>query len=457
LSAEAQDKASGVQAVKFYVWGIDFLERVDKRKPRHHLIGVDSTAPYEAIWDCSRIPDFHFPRLRFYCDIIDNAGNIAEKAGGTVKYVVLDRHAEFKSKKFRSKFFTKSPVLDGQKNDWPASDSLQFENGNNTITAFSFWNRDGLFFFIRVMDQQVFTPMNRKWQREIHYGDGIHLLLDPFLHRNPFPDSTTRLMEIAPNGFSYIKYFDLKKTPDGSPLKDFGKTATSIKGKLNDLKQPDSSYTMEIKIDWPELAGLTAEAGSLGFDLLNMDVDQSEGIRKGISWTGNQPYNRLNPSEWGVLILEKPPLPFKSWGIAAAFFFILIIGGVALFRKHSKIKQSVSGVFTQSKKSDDIIDLVTQAVLKRYPESELSISFFAKEFSMNPGYLGNLFRKKTGKPFNEFLHQVRINEAKRLLKMDQLSISQIAFQVGFNSLENFIRIFKKYEKVSPGSWQKSGN
>jgi AraC-like DNA-binding protein len=59
------------------------------------------------------------------------------------------------------------------------------------------------------------------------------------------------------------------------------------------------------------------------------------------------------------------------------------------------------------------------------------------------------FKERTGKTFTEFLSQVRIHQACQLLQDSDMSISQIAFQCGFQNLSYFNRTFKKYQGETP--------
>ena len=59
------------------------------------------------------------------------------------------------------------------------------------------------------------------------------------------------------------------------------------------------------------------------------------------------------------------------------------------------------------------------------------------------------FKERTGKTFTEFLNQVRIHQACQLLQETDLSISQIAYQSGFQNLSYFNRAFKKLRGDTP--------
>ncbi len=74
-------------------------------------------------------------------------------------------------------------------------------------------------------------------------------------------------------------------------------------------------------------------------------------------------------------------------------------------------------------------------------------------FNMN--YFSSLFHKVTGKTFKEYLGDLKLEYAKKLVLSGNLSISEICFVSGFNSLPNFLKTFKAHFGVSPGNMRKS--
>ncbi len=73
-------------------------------------------------------------------------------------------------------------------------------------------------------------------------------------------------------------------------------------------------------------------------------------------------------------------------------------------------------------------------------------------FNMN--YFSSLFHKVTGKTYKEYLNELKLEYAKKLVLSGNLSISEICFASGFNSLPNFLKNFKSYFGTSPGSMRK---
>lgn len=64
-------------------------------------------------------------------------------------------------------------------------------------------------------------------------------------------------------------------------------------------------------------------------------------------------------------------------------------------------------------------------------------------------YFCRLFKKVTGKTTNEYIINYRLNKAEYLLNSSDMNITEIALSTGFNDINYFSRLFKKYKKISP--------
>lgn len=67
------------------------------------------------------------------------------------------------------------------------------------------------------------------------------------------------------------------------------------------------------------------------------------------------------------------------------------------------------------------------------------------------------FKKRTRKSYIDFLTEIRIGHARKLLQEQDLSISQICYEVGFNNLSNFNRKFKEVCGITPTEYRKQNN
>ena len=83
-----------------------------------------------------------------------------------------------------------------------------------------------------------------------------------------------------------------------------------------------------------------------------------------------------------------------------------------------------------------------------------SVQQLATQLHVSPRYLSDLLKQETGKTAIELIHIGLINEAKNRLKQDELSISEIAYTLGFDNPSYFSRLFKKEVGLSPLGFKK---
>lgn len=100
--------------------------------------------------------------------------------------------------------------------------------------------------------------------------------------------------------------------------------------------------------------------------------------------------------------------------------------------------------FFQPRFVHDAVELILQDYARK-----LTLDDFAKTFSVNKFYFQKMFKRYIGYTPNEFLTLTRINHAKQLLRLQSLSIEQIAEQVGIENASYFIDIFKRHEGMTP--------
>ena len=86
-------------------------------------------------------------------------------------------------------------------------------------------------------------------------------------------------------------------------------------------------------------------------------------------------------------------------------------------------------------------------------ESALSLHEVAKSVNISANYLSEKFKKVTGVKFVDYVAAARVEKARALLVNMDLRISEIAFGVGFQSLSQFNRIFKRLVRQSPSEFR----
>lgn len=92
--------------------------------------------------------------------------------------------------------------------------------------------------------------------------------------------------------------------------------------------------------------------------------------------------------------------------------------------------------------------------IQAYYQEQLTLSDVAEAFEMNSSYLSAEFKRHTGLNFVRFLHEVRIRHACSLLACTDMSVFDVAIEVGFGSYPSFRRIFHELKGIAPGEYRK---
>ncbi|MFO7653060.1 MAG: AraC family transcriptional regulator [Candidatus Krumholzibacteriia bacterium] len=100
------------------------------------------------------------------------------------------------------------------------------------------------------------------------------------------------------------------------------------------------------------------------------------------------------------------------------------------------------------------VEYACRYVLAHFREN-INRDKMAEMVGLSPGYFSNLFRGEVGMSFSDYLIQVRIENAKSLLRRFDLSVEAISRQCGFNSLAHFSRTFKDRVGLSPLKYRKT--
>jgi AraC-like DNA-binding protein len=111
--------------------------------------------------------------------------------------------------------------------------------------------------------------------------------------------------------------------------------------------------------------------------------------------------------------------------------------------------------YTRTNLNSDFVSKFEQ-VLKEYYRSNNQLinglpssSYFGSQINMSPNYLSDLLKKETGKGIKEHVHDYVIQKAKNILLRSNQSVSEIAFDLGFEYTQSFSRLFKNKTGLSP--------
>lgn len=95
---------------------------------------------------------------------------------------------------------------------------------------------------------------------------------------------------------------------------------------------------------------------------------------------------------------------------------------------------------------------IEEYIKENYKKS-ITIKEMSKELYINPVYLGQLFKKIFGVRFNDYIHQLRIEEAKKLIEETTMEMSEIAKEVGYSNYNMFSKYFERNTGTKPTNYK----
>lgn len=86
-----------------------------------------------------------------------------------------------------------------------------------------------------------------------------------------------------------------------------------------------------------------------------------------------------------------------------------------------------------------------------------SVQYFSEKLNVSPNYLSDMLRALTGQSTQQHIHNKLIEKAKIMLTTTPLSVSEIAFQLGFEHSQSFSKLFKSKTNITPIEYRSSFN
>ena len=137
-------------------------------------------------------------------------------------------------------------------------------------------------------------------------------------------------------------------------------------------------------------------------------------------------------------------------------FLVVLTLMILYFVKHRKSRRSEVltiaykpvEVKETPKANDDFLDFIHT----HFNDSELSLEAVSTSCNVSQRRIASTILEKYDCNFKTYINQIRINEAKRLMRETNLNISEIAYKVGFNSPNHFNRVFKALTGNNPSGF-----
>ena len=93
-------------------------------------------------------------------------------------------------------------------------------------------------------------------------------------------------------------------------------------------------------------------------------------------------------------------------------------------------------------------------ITSHYMDPDISLKQISSQVYVSYNYLCKFFKEQTGMLFLDYLHTMRIDKSKELLKNTNKTINEIAQSVGYLSSISYIRKFKQLTGMTPGEYRK---
>lgn len=124
-----------------------------------------------------------------------------------------------------------------------------------------------------------------------------------------------------------------------------------------------------------------------------------------------------------------------------------------LIAKNDYQKLSTQEVKQYNNRHKERIDAIFQFTLANF-QDEISLNSIAANVDMSVPAFCSYFKKSTKKTYIEFLNEIRIGHACKLLLETQKPVLDICFESGYNTLANFNKQFLKLKKITPSQYRK---
>ena len=118
-------------------------------------------------------------------------------------------------------------------------------------------------------------------------------------------------------------------------------------------------------------------------------------------------------------------------------------------------QQAVENLTSEVDEDDTTRDLskILEWIRAHYRQF-ISVAEISEEFNYNKEYLSRLFKRKIGVGLQEYIHRQKIAKAKELLLSPESdSVQDIAYFIGFRDCKYFMRLFKRYEQMTPTQYR----
>jgi AraC-like DNA-binding protein len=157
-------------------------------------------------------------------------------------------------------------------------------------------------------------------------------------------------------------------------------------------------------------------------------------------------------ADWGI---QTDPLKLKE-----AYFGTTVLSArehesvvklLSIFAQH--LSMITNQIAVQQQNNEPPVIARAKHYIKEHQSEDISLGQVSKAVNTSSFYFCKIFKKFTGINFTDYVSRTRIEQSKNLLLNRNLRISEIAYEVGFQSLTHFNRVFRKIVGQSPTQYR----
>ena len=132
-----------------------------------------------------------------------------------------------------------------------------------------------------------------------------------------------------------------------------------------------------------------------------------------------------------------------------------------LIQSRLRLKGKYSGAQRQAERleqlevkgnDEQLMERIMKVMNKNIGDSDFNVEVLCHEVGISRAQLHRKMREMTGLSTSEFIRNIRLEQAARLLKEQKVNVTQVAYIVGFSNLAHFSTVFRKHFGVSPSEY-----
>ncbi|MDF3129083.1 AraC family transcriptional regulator [Kiritimatiellaeota bacterium B1221] len=191
--------------------------------------------------------------------------------------------------------------------------------------------------------------------------------------------------------------------------------------------------------NWPSGDALITQGLPVVFDQQTCPALEKTGLQI------NRTIGRHLP-EHNYLKLLKSNLPIEAYLSIQEHLPAFLRELIAVLREHRVV---ISGERSLDPRIADVLKILSETPLDRRPV----FSDFAQHTGLSPAHLDRLFLAQIGQTMKQFFDQRKLHYAENALRIPDTRVKEVASDLGYASLANFTRWFRRFHPMSPRNFQ----